>query len=673
MPKINANLINRVKHLPLPKSGRDSLMPIFEAVSNSYNAIEELADEERQDQIIEVEIGFLFDDMFTASVSDNGVGLNDKNYDSFCEVDSDYKIKKGGKGVGRLLWLQAFNNIKIESFYQNDSKEFFKREFIFKLDEKEEIQQLQEQAVHSGKKGTKIIFSELKQEYYEKIPRKAEKIANYFLAQFFANLINSEKPNIMLKFFQRKHNLQDLINNFIYEKKEEVLPVEEFGELRLFITKCNKKIRAETQYKNHIHLTAHGRSVVVRKIDDLIGMEYLDDIQETVLQISVSGEYLDRAVEQERKSFSISEKEIKTIIKKCCEFVCKDFLQKETEKQNKKRVDLIKEIYKEFPIFNIYKPEEIINQRKIRLGIPDKEEIFRDLAKPVFRAKQTEREELTKLVKSSATQEGEPLTSEQRKTGQKIKRGVASALEQYVRERKRLLDYFGEVIKRVTYKEMSSSYENEKEFHKMICPMQYSLSKGIGRQGTKIVPRKEHSLWIIDEGLTFANFFSSDKSFDSFLRRTDGLTDKGRPDIGIYDLMYDRPLGLREQDASGKIFLIEFKKPGTIKYTERNNPVRQIEEYIKNYKAGEILDIDGNQTNFKRSDVVFHCYIIADIKEELNYITREWIPTYKNRSKVFYPRVGNVTMHIISWEMLVEEAKERNRAFFEQLENIRET
>ena len=48
MPKINANLANRVKHLPLPKSGRDKLMPIFEAVSNSYHAIGDLADRRKK-------------------------------------------------------------------------------------------------------------------------------------------------------------------------------------------------------------------------------------------------------------------------------------------------------------------------------------------------------------------------------------------------------------------------------------------------------------------------------------------------------------------------------------------------------------------------------------------------------------------------------------------------
>lgn len=36
-------------------------------------------------------------------VEDNGIGFNDTNMKSFETLDSDHKIDKGGRGVGRLL------------------------------------------------------------------------------------------------------------------------------------------------------------------------------------------------------------------------------------------------------------------------------------------------------------------------------------------------------------------------------------------------------------------------------------------------------------------------------------------------------------------------------------------------------------------------------------------
>lgn len=47
-------------------------------------------------------------------VSDNGIGLDQKRYDAFCEIDTDFKRAKGGKGVGRLFWLEAAEQLICE-------------------------------------------------------------------------------------------------------------------------------------------------------------------------------------------------------------------------------------------------------------------------------------------------------------------------------------------------------------------------------------------------------------------------------------------------------------------------------------------------------------------------------------------------------------------------------
>jgi hypothetical protein len=36
---------------------------------------------------------------------------------SFQTLDSDHKVLKGGRGVGRLLWLKAFKVVKATSFF----------------------------------------------------------------------------------------------------------------------------------------------------------------------------------------------------------------------------------------------------------------------------------------------------------------------------------------------------------------------------------------------------------------------------------------------------------------------------------------------------------------------------------------------------------------------------
>src|SRR3546814_8180953 len=42
-------------------------------------------------------------------VHDNGIGLDDRNFDSFNTAFSPRKSQIGGKGLGRFTWLKAFD------------------------------------------------------------------------------------------------------------------------------------------------------------------------------------------------------------------------------------------------------------------------------------------------------------------------------------------------------------------------------------------------------------------------------------------------------------------------------------------------------------------------------------------------------------------------------------
>ena len=51
-------------------------------------------------------------------MEDNGLGLDEKNWDAFTETDTDNKIPIGGKGVGLLLWLDCFQKISVVSTFE---------------------------------------------------------------------------------------------------------------------------------------------------------------------------------------------------------------------------------------------------------------------------------------------------------------------------------------------------------------------------------------------------------------------------------------------------------------------------------------------------------------------------------------------------------------------------
>lgn len=139
----------KVNNIKLTKA--NALLPLFEAVVNSLQSIEEL--EHKEDAYINILInrdstqpileGVKEDGMYypieSFIIEDNGVGLNSKNFLSFQTSDSTYKLLKGGKGVGRFLWLKAFENIKIESTYKERGNIFYRSLKFILADEPIEI------------------------------------------------------------------------------------------------------------------------------------------------------------------------------------------------------------------------------------------------------------------------------------------------------------------------------------------------------------------------------------------------------------------------------------------------------------------------------------------------------------------------------------------------------
>ncbi len=101
-------------------------MAVAEAVTNAFHAVE---DSGHCGQV-EVEIirtGTLINDKLMSPVSDvvvrdNGVGFNERNFQSFCTPDSIYKASRGGKGLGRLICLQAFEKVSAVSSFEHDGR-----------------------------------------------------------------------------------------------------------------------------------------------------------------------------------------------------------------------------------------------------------------------------------------------------------------------------------------------------------------------------------------------------------------------------------------------------------------------------------------------------------------------------------------------------------------------
>lgn len=103
---LRTNLRGRLRNTSLSNS--NGLMPLFEAVVNSIHSIEdrgiELHVSDIEIQVIRAthqQMRFNKNDQEKPPITDfiikdNGIGFNDENMQSFCELDSEYKSSRGG-------------------------------------------------------------------------------------------------------------------------------------------------------------------------------------------------------------------------------------------------------------------------------------------------------------------------------------------------------------------------------------------------------------------------------------------------------------------------------------------------------------------------------------------------------------------------------------------------
>jgi hypothetical protein len=128
------SLVGRVRNTKLP--AWRPLLPLFEAVINSLQAIE-LGKVARGKIEIEVDRaqtefelgGELHAPALNFAVTDNGPGFDEENFRSFETSDSILKERLGGKGVGRLLWLKAFDDVSVDSIFRDPHGRVCRRRF----------------------------------------------------------------------------------------------------------------------------------------------------------------------------------------------------------------------------------------------------------------------------------------------------------------------------------------------------------------------------------------------------------------------------------------------------------------------------------------------------------------------------------------------------------------
>lgn len=588
------NLRGRINNLALQPSAENSIFPIFEAVSNSLNAIEEKfgVDNLNQGQI-EIEVYRNEDDKpVSFKITDNGIGLNAANFESFKTYDSTYKITKGGKGVGRLTWLKVFKTTVIDSVFEDDGK-IHKRSFSFEVNDNNAFTMTideMDSAIHTG---TSIFLNILKDGYFTSFPDKQQTISNYLIRHFLRILIASNCPDIILLDKLDRSNLKDILQGHILESHKTSTEIEGMGELK-FNHLLIQKAATTAEVKQNLFFIGHERTVLNHDLSTQLGLPAslsCGDDEAKYVGI-VSGSMLDESVSQERNRFLLN-KDVWDVIQRASINATKDFLSEYISQAKQQKFEALKSVIARKPSFKLIVNNAEEYADNLPLNVTKQEEIHKVLAVELAR-EQSKLDAVTQKITDADVGEfeDEQFYRDVAEASEKTRQAANFGLEEYLLHRKKIIDLLDKCLE-IDLETSAFQYENE--VHKLICPMRVTSEK---------VSFGEHNLWLIDEGLTFSDFWASDQELRQF---TDSES-RQRPDIVFFDKSH-----LLEEATGKPAVIVEFKRPSRNDYSASSNPLLQIYEYVDRLRGRECLNLRGQHIASIDENTYFFCYLIADI------------------------------------------------------------
>lgn len=657
MTQLIGDVANRVRRLPKPSNTADGLQPIFEAVSNGMHAIQDkFGDAALKKGAMHV----VFDGIrnpatYSVVISDNGVGLEPDRFKAFCTTDTDFKIARGGKGVGRLLWLDAFDLIQVNSIF-SDSGKLFRRTFDFSLSGEEPIfNEIVTEIDGGADTGTSISLKGIRSNSYATaLPVQFAVIQKYFASHFLADFLLGKAPEMVVSFEGREAKFPQAVNDLLVEKRDRIdFESEKFGALSLDGYIMKKEASSDLDGNHQLHLVSSGRTVQTRKIDGLLGIKRLGADKDSVLHCTLTGPFLDDRVNQERTQFNFGEDTAAELTKECIEKVKGAMVVEEVAEYEDYRIGRLDDFVLHYLSFGFEDTKSLLS--KTPVSADNHEAFAKALIPHKIRADKDRREQLQKVLdRLMSDEEVRPdLSAEISKVAAAASADENRQLMEYVLRRKFIIEILDALLGKVRVTSGKFDTHLEGTFHQLICPMRI-----IGNAPYRTAPAS-HDLWLIDERLAPAKYFASDAKIEDFV--ADG--DKDRVDLLIWDKVHG--LGLSQDDKLTRVLLVEFKRPERGGYTGNYVLGRQMNRYIEKLKNREVRSHAGDVVELSK-DVVFHCYVVADIVGDLEADTRNWNRSPSGRGRFQYLQGDDKgTIEVIEWKELVRDAKVRNQNFLE--------
>ncbi len=568
------------------------------------------------------------------TIEDNGEGFNDKNFGKFVEL-LNYE-DESRKGIGRLIFLNYFNEIEVVSYYENNKK----RSFTYSNDFEGKESEYTIETVEKSSKNTILTmkgYSKKKLKEYNYLLPEAIKshLISHFYPLFYTKKKNKESLKIKIELKTKesndKHNFYSQSTTFNVNEMPQLIEERVSQErVNLFDTIDFHYSITEKQNPNNpiIALSVDKRTIPI----DVISYSNIPKGYEIVFLLYST--LFDGKSNSSREELTLTEND-KTTIKRIFRKKIAETIISQIPKIKEENSKTLNTLNEKYPHLQGYFEESSI-------GLIDRTETLKEAQNTFFNA-QKEILEATHL------------NDEQYKKSIEIS---SRLLTEYI------------LYRNIIIKNISQLNENnsESDFHNIIVPMNKTL-----RKENFINDIYSNNTWLIDDKFMSYTTILSNEEMNKLLKEISIDEEKTKkkdkvPDIAI--VFSSKPNN--EENKKVDVVIVELKKKGNIGLEKKEVVLSQLKQRARklvNYYPNKIQRI--------------WLYGLVDFDEEFIRSLKEqkFIEVYSN-DKYFYGEVDIIPDHdktqtiriptsinLLSYEAFIKDAENRNSTFLEILKN----
>lgn len=658
--RFEGSLKGRLQRIRLLEN--QAILPIYEAISNAFQSIKETGE---GGGIIEIRVerapeGELIKEgpvpIRTVTFIDNGIGFDDDNFRSFRTPDSMHKYHLGAKGIGRLLWLKAFEKAEIESVFSSMGQ-LFRRCFSYVQDDENPVRDhTNVAAAPSARRQTKIVLRNLQEPYFSKFHPPPEIVAGRILQRFMLHFLDPNCPTVT---YRDEGCEPFVLNQMLLDERVKEIDTKEVLVRNHALSARFVQMTTGGKRKHSIHLCAGGSEVEKVDIE-----KHVDHFPKSIpdsegnqfrLAVYVTGDFLTNAANEQRTAFNLPKGE--------------DVIDPTTDEVFERVCNVVREKYQSLLDGEACRMESrvrafITNKRPVYRGVlPSIKKHLPELSKcgsddeldyalnHLVRETELESEKVFEKYRQPAAKLGSEALQQ---LLHNVNEASSVRLAQYVARRRAVLF----VLKRLIERRSDGSVALEDDIHDLVSPMRTTSDE---------VPTDRWNLWLLDEGLSFHQYLASDKPLKTMPLETKSGNE---PDL----LVMENPGAFTAtmESCYDTITIVEFKRPLREDVGTGELPHQQVRRYIDKIQEEQKEDKNGRPIRTAKL-TRFFCYLVCDFTKQLKKSLRGDGFTATPDDLSFFRTVSapedNRVVHYeyVSFDRMLTVAEKRNQVLFDKL------